>query len=51
MSDERGVDCRFVRMSSSGDAMEVMIVRERMPAVSGTRVGFEKSGGSASRRR
>lgn len=37
--DDCGVDCRLVRINSSGEAIVVMVARARMPAVSGSADG------------
>jgi len=40
-----GVDCRFVRMSSNGDTIDVMPDRATTPATSGTRAVEGMRGG------
>lgn len=44
-SGESGVDCRLVRISSRGEAIEAIADRANMPATSGTAASERINGG------
>ena len=50
-SGDNGVDCRFVRTSSRGEAIEVIKLRESAPAISGVTAGDGENEGTRTRKK